>query len=416
MSEARREADAREGTLRVENARIVAPDAVVQGGVLIEGDRIVEVSEGSTSGRASADARIDADGKLLLPGLIDLHGDDIESHLHPRSGARVDTPMALAAADRANVAAGVTAKFHAVAFEDSPEKDRSTDLAAELVDAVAATDPLLGDHFVHARCELTELGSVDAVEAVLDRGAADLVSLMCHVPGKGQFRDRERFLGWYVDHAGLSREEAESILDERASLSDEALDERIDRIVERAREAGVAVASHDDETTVEVERLDGRGVRISEYPVTLDAAERAHELGLTTAMGAPNLVRGGSNWGNLDAADAIDAGVVDVLCADYHPPSLLAAPFVDTGEPLPARVARVTKHPAEAVGLTDRGRIEPGARADLVVVDPEPTPVVERAVVAGREVYRARAAGTARSDGGRTGDGRTGDGRTGRGR
>ncbi|WP_129114681.1 alpha-D-ribose 1-methylphosphonate 5-triphosphate diphosphatase [Halegenticoccus tardaugens] len=386
MSEARTP-DARTDVLCVENARIVAPEAVVEGHVLIEGERIAAVAEGSPP--ASVRSRLDADGKFLLPGLVDLHGDDVESHLYPRSGARVGTPMALAAADRANVAAGVTTKFHAVAFEDSPEKDRSTDLATELVDAIASTGSLLGDHFVHARCELTERESVVAVERILERRAADLVSLMCHVPGKGQFRDRDRFLRWYVDHAGLSREAAAEILDERAALSDGALSDRIARIVAAAREAGVAVASHDDETPVEVERLDGRGVGISEYPVTIEAARRAHELGLTTAMGAPNLVRGGSNWGNLSTAEAIAEGVVDALCADYHPPSLLAAPFVETGEPLPTRVARVTKNPAQAVGLTDRGQIEPGARADLVVVDPEPTPVVERAVVAGREVYRA---------------------------
>ncbi len=113
-------------------------------------------------------------------------------------------------------------------------------------------------------------------------------------------------------------------------------------------------------------------------------------------MGAPNLVRGESQWGNLRTADAIEAGVVDALVADYHPPSLLAAVFIDTGEPLPERVARVTAAPATAAGLTDRGRIEPGARADLVVVDPEPTPTVTAAVVDGRPAYRADPAVEAR--------------------
>jgi alpha-D-ribose 1-methylphosphonate 5-triphosphate diphosphatase len=106
-------------------------------------------------------------------------------------------------------------------------------------------------------------------------------------------------------------------------------------------------------------------------------------------MGAPNLIRGGSQWGNLATADAIEAAVVDALVADYHPQSLLAAPFVDTGEPLPERVARVTRNPADAVGLEDRGRLVPGARADLIVVDAEPTPTVQRAIRRGRDVYRA---------------------------
>ncbi|WP_235271305.1 amidohydrolase family protein [Halorubrum saccharovorum] len=112
-------------------------------------------------------------------------------------------------------------------------------------------------------------------------------------------------------------------------------------------------------------------------------------------MGAPNLVRGGSLWDNLGARDAIDDGLVDVLCADYHPPSLLAAPFVDTGEPLSTRVNRVTRNPAEAAGLDDRGRIEPGARADLIVVDPNGTPTVDRAFVAGTEAIRTDRTATA---------------------
>jgi len=140
--------------------------------------------------------------------------------------------------------------------------------------------------------------------------------------------------------------------------------------------------------------MDALGATISEYPLTLDTIQRATERGLTTVMGAPNLQQGGSLSGNLDTDVAIDADCVDVLCADYHPPSLLAAPFVDTGEPLPTRVNRVTRNPADAVGLTDRGRIEIGARADLILVDPEPTPSVERVFVGGRSVAAVGSTGS----------------------
>jgi alpha-D-ribose 1-methylphosphonate 5-triphosphate diphosphatase len=159
--------------------------------------------------------------------------------------------------------------------------------------------------------------------------------------------------------------------------------------VAAAHDGGIPTASHDDEKVAEVERLHEQGVDITEYPITLETAERAHDLEMAVAMGAPNLVRGESQWGNLRTVDAVEAGVVDALVADYHPPSLLAAAFVDTGEPLPDRVARVTANPASAAGLDDRGRIESGARADLVVVDREPTPTVTRAFVRGRPVYRA---------------------------
>jgi len=375
------------GTSRaVVGGRVVTPDEVIEGGVRIEGDRIAAVGDVAA---ADVDTVIDADGRLIVPGLIDLHGDDIERHLFPRSGARMDTDVALSSADRATVSAGITTKFHAIAFEDDEDADRSPALATAITDAIDGADGLLADHRLHARCEVTQGHSVAAALEVIDRGGADLVSVMSHVPGKGQFRDVEAFKEYYRSDNDRTLEEAERLIEERSALSMETIRDRVTRVIGAAHDAGAVTASHDDENPAEIRRLDGAGVAISEYPITLETARAADSVGMTTAMGAPNLVRGESQWGNLATADAIDAGVLDVLVADYHPPSLLAAPFVDTGESLPRRLRRVTAAPADAVGLTDRGRIEPGARADLLVVDPEPTPTVARALVAGRPVYRA---------------------------
>jgi len=378
-------AQAAEATVAVVGGRLITPDAMVEGGVRIEGDRIVDVGDVDTD----ADTVIDADGRLVLPGLIDLHGDDIEGHLHPRPGARMDIPLALAAADRANVAAGITTKFHAISFEVDEEADRSPELAATLTDAIgAATDHLI-DHRLHARCEVTQERCVEAVLTVVDSGDADLVSVMSHVPGKGQFRDIETFREYYENADNRTAEAAEKVIAERTDIPMATIRERVDRVVERAHAAGVVTASHDDDTPEEVRRLAASCVDITEYPITLEAAEAAVAEGTTTAMGAPNLVRGGSQWGNLATAEGIDAGVVDVLVADYHPPSLLASVFVDTGESLPERVARVSANPADAAGLTDRGRIEAGERADLIVVDRDPAPTVTSALVAGTPVYHA---------------------------
>ncbi|WP_340101488.1 alpha-D-ribose 1-methylphosphonate 5-triphosphate diphosphatase [Salinibaculum salinum] len=374
-----------EESVAVVGGRVVTPDAVIDGGVRVEGERVVEI--GDIDG--DADTVIDADGRLVLPGLIDIHGDDIENHLHPRSGARMALPMALASADRANVAAGITTKFHAISFELDEEAGRSPELAATLTAAITAADDLLVDHRLHARCEVTQRRCVDAVLEVVENGDADLVSVMSHIPGKGQFRDVEAFKQYYENASEHSAEEAEEMIEERTSISMATLRERVDEIVEAAHEAGAVTASHDDENPAEVERLADAGVDITEYPITLETAERAAQLGMTTAMGAPNLVRGESQWGNLSTAEAIEAGVVDTLVADYHPPSLLAGAFVDTGEPLSERVKRVSANPADALGFDDRGRVEVGRRADLLVVDREPTPTVARALVAGEPVYRA---------------------------
>lgn len=372
-------------SLALTNARVVTTDSVVEGGVRVEGDRIIGVGDVDTT---SATQAVDVGGRYVLPGLVDLHGDDIESHLYPRAGARMDTDMALAAADRANLAAGITTKFHAVSFERDEDEGRSPALAREIVARMEQVD-LVADHRLHARCEVTQAECVDAVLEVVADGHADLVSVMSHIPGKGQFRDVEAFFDYYRESTDHSVEEARERIERRGEVSMNTLRERVDRVVQAAHEAGAVTASHDDEDPAEAERLAAAGVDISEYPITLETARRASELGMATAMGAPNLVRGASQWGNLETRAAIEAGVVDALVADYHPMSLLAAAFVDTGEPLPDRVARVTAAPAAAVGLGERGRIEPDARADLVVVDREPTPTVTRGLVAGEPVYRA---------------------------
>ncbi|CCQ32250.1 N-acetylglucosamine-6-phosphate deacetylase protein [Halorhabdus tiamatea SARL4B] len=372
-------------TTVIENARIVTPTDVIEGAVRIEGDRLAGIGDVDRQ----ADQRIDAEGCLVLPGLIDLHGDDIETELYPRSGARMDTGLALAGSDRANVAAGITTKFHAISFEVDHEADRSPEIASEITAAVRDSDDLIADHRIHARCEVTQEESVDAVTAVINDETVSLVSVMSHVPGKGQFEDEEAFRQYYQGTRDHSVEEIESIIQRRQRPNIETIRDRVTDIVSTATHHNIPVASHDDENTGEVEHLADVGVDISEYPITLETAQRAHDIGMTVTMGAPNLVRGESQWGNLRTADTIEAGAVDALVADYYPMSLLAAPFVDTGESLPTRVARVTKNPAEAVGLTDRGRIVEDARADLVVVDEEPTPTVVRAFVAGDPVYHA---------------------------
>ena len=378
-------ASATDGSLAVVNGRAVTPESVVDGGVRIEGDRIVAVGDVDDD----ADTVIDAAGQYVLPGLIDIHGDDIENHLFPRSGARMATPMALAASDRANLAAGITTKFHAISFEQDESENRSPELAADLTEAITGADGLLADHRLHARCEVTQQECVGGVLRVVDNGDADLVSVMSHIPGKGQFRDIDSFRQYYEESTNHTVAEAEEMIEQRCDVPMDTVKERVDRVVDHAHEAGAVTASHDDEDPEEVDRLADAGVDITEYPITLATAERAADVGMTTAMGAPNLVRGESQWGNLSTADAIDAGVVDVLVADYHPPSLLAGAFVDTGEPLPERVRRVTANAADAVGFEERGRLVPGKRADLVVVDSEPTPTVTRAVVAGQPAYRA---------------------------
>lgn len=372
----------------LENGRVVTPDRVIEGGyVVISETRIEAVGTAPKPRDVSAATRIDADGRVVMPGLIDLHGDDIEQQCHPRAEAQVDASTALVTTDRLNLCNGVTTKFHAIAFEDDPTENRSFEGAAEICREISDAEYTLGDQRVHARCELSP-ESVSAVERLVDDIPVDLVSVMHHAPGNGQF-DEDGFKRRYTANRNCSTEEIETFAAKRSATSQTVLKSQIERIAEFTRSRGLPLASHDDETPASVDAMADLGVKISEYPITLAAAIRATERGLTTVMGAPNLVRGESLWGNLGVRAAIDHGAVDVLCSDYHPPSLLAAPFVETDEPLVDRVRRVTAAPAATVGLRDRGRLEPGARADVILVDPDPVPTVERVFVKGEDVFRA---------------------------
>lgn len=373
--------------LAIANARVVTPDRVIPDGhVSIDGDRIEAVGGGPAP---AAVPTIDAEGRFLLPGLVDLHGDDLERHRFPRDEASVDVETALLTCDRSNVAAGITTKFHAVAFENAPHDDRSITRAKDATTTLGSVDGLLGDNRVNARCELGDDRAVDAVIDVVERDAVSLVSLMNHLPNCGQFDGLEQFQRHYTDGGKGAADQADRIRQQRRRVASDPVDASTRRVVSAARSAGIPVASHDDESTDEIDAMAALDVSLSEYPVTMAAARRAAERNMTTVMGAPNLVRGGSLWDNLSAAEAIGSGLVDALCTDYHPASLLATIPLDTGEPLPTRVERVTAAPAEAVGLRDRGRVEPDTRADLILVDPTSPPRVHRAFVAGDEVYRA---------------------------
>jgi len=378
------------GRIVIDGGTVVTPTETIAGGrVRIDGEHITGVEPiGDDTDFEPVGERVDASEKVVLPGLIDLHGDDVERYLFPRSGERVDPLTALTASDRLTLAAGVTTKFDAIAFEDAPEKNRSIEGATEVLDAIENSASLVADHRVHARCELTDPASVERVGTLADRSSVDIVSLMAHVPGRGQFEDDDAFASRYTDGRGAVADQAASAGRTVGSIPESTVRARATALAAAVDGTDVVLASHDDPDAAAVDRALDNGVELCEYPLTLEAAERASTRGVATAMGAPNLVRGGSLWGNLDTLEAIDAGAVDVLCSDYRPHSLLESVFADTGEPLQRRVARVTSEPARVAGLTERGRLAPGSRADIVVVDPTDVPTVTRAFVAGEEVYR----------------------------
>lgn len=234
------------------------------------------------------------------------------------------------------------------------------------------------DFRVHARFEITNPETAPILEGLLDEKLVDLVSLMDHTPGQGQYSNLERYIDFMVKWLGISRE----LLEDKAK---EQMLGRMEEVAETprnwevaadvcrlAREHNIPIASHDDDTREKVDRMHEMGVTISEFPVTYEAAQYARQHGMHTIMGAPNAYRGGSNTGNLSATEAIKAGVVDILATDYYPAAMLQAAFKLAQEgvmPLHESVKLIAQNPAAAVGLNDRGRIEVGLNADLVLVE-----------------------------------------------
>ena len=352
------------------NATVVAPDRVFRGAVQTRDGRIADISEGASVPSGA----LDCDGDYLLPGLVELHTDNLERHLHPRPGVDWPRRAAVAAHDGEFAAAGCTTVLDALRIGTMGDWG----LARYAMEAAQAADDLRGlgllraEHFIHLRCELTAPNLIEEYDAIAGDPRVRLISVMDHTPGQRQFEKIEKYVEYYQSTKNLNDEEMAAFLSEsRRNQMAHAVPNRA-ALRERAREGGFAVASHDDANPAHVAESLEMGATLAEFPTTLVAAQASRAVGLKTIMGAPNLLRGRSHSGNVSAAELAAEGLVDILSSDYAPASLMLAAFKLAEEieayDLPAAIACVSKTPAEAVGLTDRGAIEPGRRADLARV------------------------------------------------
>lgn len=376
-------------TLMLTNALIVLETSVELGTVVLAGGRIDSLD----IGRTSLPGAIDLDGDYLLPGLVDLHTDNLEKHYQPRSGVTWDPVAAAIAHDGQVASAGVTTVFDSLTIGAA----EGWDVRAEMI------EPMLGgldearghgmlrvDHRVHLRCEVTHPGVVEMFEAHGRAHPVGMLSLMDHAPGDRQSPDIDAYRRRY----------------QRILERPERVEAHIERLLEGSRTfappnrralAGLArrhrlpLATHDDASRAHVEEAVALGAAFTEFPTTMEAAMAARELRLPTLMGTPNLMRGGSHSGNVAAGGLMAAGLLDVLASDYIPASLLKGAFALAGPPfdlpLAAAIAMVTSRPAAIAGLDDRGRIAPGLRADLLRVKPiRGRPIVREVLVEGRRV------------------------------
>ena len=342
---------------------------VLRAGALGAGE--VRLAGGRIAGDAAGARRFDATGLCVMPGIVDIHGDAHERALQPRPN--VDFPPAFALRDAAAqcLAAGITTAYLGVTLSWEPGL-RS--LPAFLATLEALKTPLPGPELrVHLRFEADNFGAEADAVAAIAAGQVHLLGFNDHTPSIVKKLKNPKELGKYAGRAGVSEAELMALADAAFSRRAEVPAMRA-RMAEAARRAGIPMLSHDDATLADRALFRELGASICEFPMAEPVAEDARAAGEAVVMGAPNVVRGGSHLGWASAAPLAERGLVTVLASDYHWPALLAAPFRMAARgvlDLAAAWALVSSNPADALGLTDRGRIAEGLRGDIAVVTPE---------------------------------------------
>jgi len=362
----------------IRDVRAVLPDRVVDAAtIVVEGGLIASVQ---SRGAAPPDA-FDGRGAFCFPGLVDTHSDGLEKELRPRPGVELPTDFAMRSFESRVRAAGVTTLYHGVGFENGEKYQRSVNMANSLCDAIerrAGAPGALIDHRILYRLDARDRDGLEALTARLperlDDGANALVSFEDHTPGQGQFADRAAFEVSIAGSRGVSDDVARKIVDELIVEREQMAANRglaLPWLTGEAASGTIRLMAHDLVSADDVDEAVSWNAAIAEFPTTVDAARRARECGLRTVCGAPNVVRGQSHSGNVRATELIALGLCDGLASDYLPSTLVGAVavLVATGVcDVPRAVALVTSGPAGTVGLTDRGRLTPGHRGDLIAV------------------------------------------------
>ncbi len=409
------------------NGKLVLADRVLEGYTLVtEGERILaicpdgEVTEqtgtaepvntgrgkpvektGTSDQDAEKDSEsrvIDLNGKFVMPGMIDIHSDMIEAYIQPRSTAVMEFEMGLREAERVLASCGITTMFHSISMYREGTWDVKEIRQAPQVRKLAALigryrhEKRLTRHRYHLRYEIDNLACYDDVMEMMEEGLVDLLSFMDHSPGQGQYKNLEIYRKHQPDEGKNLTDQEFADLVRREKEKERVSFEGLKKLSDCAGRLGISVASHDDDTVEKLKVNRELGVRISEFPITLEVAKAARQEGFMTVVGAPNILLGGSHSGNLSALEAIRQEAADVLVSDYYPQALLHAVFQlykKEGFPLWEAARYVTLNPAKAVGMDgETGSLEPGKLADLLIVDGGGgMPLLEQVYVAGQKVF-----------------------------
>ena len=383
--------------IAIKNGRIITPGQIIEDKVLlIDGDRINGFSEGSNG----AERVVNAHGRYIMPGIIDVHSDKIEQYIQPRPTSQLDFEFALKVCERDMLSAGITTIYHSLAlFKDDifgkllfRSKD-NVQKVADLISDIHFRNHLIR-HRLHLRIEIDFLEAFDVVRGMTDQGKAHLISFMDHTPGQGQYSNLAIYHDTISKYNGkeISSLGFEGVLEQHKNKSTLSF-EQLKELASFAHEKGIAVASHDDDTKEKLALNRDIGVDISEFPISMEAAKAAKAHGFYTIVGAANILRGSSHSGNLSAREAVLEDCADIICSDYYPAAILHSIFLMHEKyevDLPQMVKRATLNPAKAMRTDkDYGSIESGKKADLLIVDLlDGYPVITHAFVNGNPTSR----------------------------
>lgn len=354
------------GELVLTNARIVLADTVLDGSVRVDGGVITDIGTPSRTGT-------DLDGDYLIPGLVELHTDHLETHYAPRPRVRWNPVAAVQAHDAQIAASGITTVFDAIRVgldEDTDMETADMRILADAIEAGMRAGRLRAEHHIHLRCEVSSPDCMEAFDLFKDDGSVRLASLMDHAPGQRQFTSMDACRAYYQGKKKMSDVDFDDFVRRRNEQSQAHAGPTRRAIAEICNARGIVLASHDDATREHVEEAEALGMHVAEFPTTMEAARASRQAGMAILMGGPNVVRGGSHSGNVSARALAEADLLDILSSDYIPFSMLQSAFsladAGGGIGLSKAVQMVTKRPAEAAGFHDRGEIAIGKRADFV--------------------------------------------------
>jgi alpha-D-ribose 1-methylphosphonate 5-triphosphate diphosphatase len=370
------------------NYRLQLPNEEVVGTLVVKNGLIADIQPDVTlTGQ-------DGQGEYLMPGLIELHTDNLERCMAPRPGVQWPMESAVVFHDRQLVSAGVTTVYDAIALGDVFPVSLRLKNYGGMIDAISQgqmAGRFVADHRLHLRCEVSYKDVFAVTEKYVDNPLLSLISLMDHTPGQRQFINIESYKIYSTGKHGIPADEMEAYIQQRQLEQQQYGKKNTAALVKLAKTKNVAVASHDDATATHVQEAIENGATIAEFPTTIEAAAAAHKHGLKILMGAPNIVLSRSHSGNISAMDLVQQDWVNILSSDYVPLSLLQAVFIitqKTGKPLNENIKLVTSNPAKAVNVFhDKGSLEVGKRADMITVhDDGVVPRLTSVIVQGRRV------------------------------